>query len=426
MTPSNKRSRVALRSASAAAIFALGAAALTGCTATTAGGCELGPTSDGDLTLKLGTALPQTGNLAFLNPPEEAGVHLAVAEINAAGKGITVDLTLGDSGNTDNKAYDTEIPRLLNAGVEAIVGAASSSTTLAFIDRVVAECVVLFSPANTSAALTTYEDKGLYFRTAPSDVLQGEVLGNLIAADGHQRLGMIVLNDAYGTGLAGFVKAAFEAAGGEVVAEPTYNTGDTNFTSQINEVLAADPDAIVLVTFDEILTIVPALTSQFPGANLYLVDGNNNDYSEAFAPGTLEGAKATYPGVPDSELPAGFLDRLAAAWAENGDGTPLEVNLYGPESYDAVILIALAALEARSTEGANISEKLREVSGGTGNGTKCTSFAECADIIASGGTADYDGASGAVTFDEAGDPGAGKILINQYQNDNTFINIGVS
>jgi branched-chain amino acid transport system substrate-binding protein len=425
MTPSNKRSRVALRSASAAAIFALGAAALTGCTATTAGGCELGPTSDGDLTLKLGTALPQTGNLAFLNPPEEAGVHLAVDEINAAGKGITIELTLGDSGNTENKAYDTEIPRLLNAGVQAIVGAASSGTSLAFIDRVIAECVVQFSPANTSAELTTYEDKGLYFRTAPSDVLQGEVLGNLIAADGHQRLGMIVLNDSYGTGLAGFVQAAFEAAGGEVVSQPTFNTGDTNFTSQINEVLAADPDAIVLITFDEALTIIPALTSQFPGANLYLVDGNNNDYSADFAAGTLEGAKATYPGVPESDLPAGFIDALAAKWLEKS-GEPLEVNLYGPEAYDAVVLIALAALEARSTQGANISEKLREVSGGTGNGTKCTTFAECADIIASGGTADYDGASGPVTFDENGDPGAGKILINQYQNDNTFINIGVS
>ncbi|MGA1713408.1 MAG: ABC transporter substrate-binding protein, partial [bacterium] len=165
---------------------------------TTPGGCELGPEEDGDLTLKLGTALPLTGNLAFLGPPEEAGVYLAVDEINAAGKGITIEFTPGDSGDTDNKAYDTEIPRLLNAGVQAIVGAASSGTSLQFIDRVTAECVIQFSPANTSAALTDYPDRGLYFRTAPSDVLQGEVLGNLIAEDGHQKISMIVLNDSYG------------------------------------------------------------------------------------------------------------------------------------------------------------------------------------------------------------------------------------
>jgi len=248
MTIKNNRSR-ALKALSAASVLALGAAVLTGCSAaTTAGGCELGSEQDGDLVLKLGTALPLTGNLAFLGPPEEAGAALAIDEINAANKGLTIDATFGDSGDTDNKAYDTEIPRLLGAGVQAIVGAASSGVSLQFIDRVIAECVIHFSPANTSAAFTDYEDKGLYFRTAPSDVLQGEVLGNLIAEDGHQRISMIVLNDSYGTGLAQFTTEAFEAAGGEVIAAPTYNTGDTNFTSQISEALAGDPDAIVLVT----------------------------------------------------------------------------------------------------------------------------------------------------------------------------------
>lgn len=417
MTESTKKSRFAMKSVAAAGVFALGAAVLTGCSATTtAGGCELGPEQSGDLVLKLGTALPQTGNLAFLGPPEEAGVALAVDEINAAGKGITIDLTWGDSGDTDNKAYDTEIPRLLNAGVQAIVGAASSGTSLQFIDRVIAECVVQFSPANTSAALSTYEDKGLYFRTAPSDVLQGEVLGNLIAEDGHQKISMIVLNDSYGTGLAEFVTTAFEAAGGEVLAAPTYNTGDTNFTSQINEALAGDPDAIVLITFDEAKTIVPQLVSQFPAENLYFVDGNLTDYSADFPAGTLTGAKGTYPGVNESKI-GDFLKKMDENWQARGN-EPLQLAAYGPESYDAVVLLALAALEARSTQGANISAKLQEVSGGSGEGQKCTSFAECADIIAAGGTADYDGPSGAVTFNEVGDPTDGNILIQQFDENN--------
>ncbi len=416
MTIKNNRSR-AFKALSAAGVLALGAAVLTGCAATTtAGGCELGPEQDGDLVLKLGTALPLTGNLAFLGPPEEAGAALAIDEINAANKGITVDATFGDSGDTDNKAYDTEIPRLLGAGVEAIVGAASSGVSLQFIDRVIAECVIHFSPANTSAAFTDYEDKGLYFRTAPSDVLQGEVLGNLIAEDGHQRISMIVLNDSYGTGLAQFTTEAFEAAGGEVIAAPTYNTGDTNFTSQISEALAGDPDAIVLVTFDEAKTIVPELTSQFPGKDLYFVDGNLTNYSEDFAAGTLEGAKGTYPGVNEAKI-ADFVAKLDSNWQARGNA-PLELNAYGPETYDAVIVLALAALEARSTQGANISEKLQEVSGGSGNGTKCTSFAECADIINGGGTADYDGPSGAITFNDVGDPTDGNILIQQFDGNN--------
>ncbi len=416
MTIKNNRSR-ALKALSAASVLALGAAVLTGCSAaTTAGGCELGAEQDGDLVLKLGTALPLTGNLAFLGPPEEAGAALAIDEINAANKGITIDATFGDSGDTDNKAYDTEIPRLLGAGVQAIVGAASSGVSLQFIDRVIAECVIHFSPANTSAAFTDYEDKGLYFRTAPSDVLQGEVLGNLIAEDGHQRISMIVLNDSYGTGLAQFTTEAFEAAGGEVIAAPTYNTGDTNFTSQISEALAGDPDAIVLVTFDEAKTIVPELTSQFPGKDLYFVDGNLTNYSADFAPGTLEGAKGTYPGVNEAKI-ADFVAKLDSNWQARGNAA-LELNAYGPETYDAVIVLALAALEARSTQGANMSEKLQEVSGGSGNGTKCTSFAECADIINDGGTADYDGPSGAITFNDVGDPTDGNILIQQFDGDN--------
>ena len=314
MTNKNTRSRTSLKALSAAGVLALGAAVLTGCApATTAGGCELGPEQSGDLTLKLGSALPLTGNLAFLGPPEEAGAYMAVDEINAAGKGITIEFTPGDSGDTDNRAYDTEIPRLLSAGVEAILGAASSGTSLQFIDRVTAECVIQFSPANTSAAFTTYEDRGLYFRTAPSDVLQGEVLGNLVAEYGHQRVSLIVLNDSYGTGLAEFFTTAFEAAGGEVIAAPTYNTGDTNFTSQISEALAGDPDAIVLITFDEVITIVPELTSQFPGDKLYFVDGNLTNYSEVFAPGTLEGAKGTFPGVNEANI-ADFVSRLDADW----------------------------------------------------------------------------------------------------------------
>src|SRR5690606_4298698 len=110
----------------------------------------------------------------FLGPPEEAGVAYAASLVNAISDetGLTLDVTYGDSGDTDNKAYETEIPRLLDAGVSAIIGAASSGVSLQFIDQVTGAGVIQFSPANTSDAFTTYDDNGLYFRTAPSDVLQ--------------------------------------------------------------------------------------------------------------------------------------------------------------------------------------------------------------------------------------------------------------
>ncbi|MFI8593968.1 ABC transporter substrate-binding protein [Microbacterium sp. NPDC078428] len=398
------------------ALFLAGCAGSGGDTESSAPAAEAGE----EMTLTIGTALPQTGNLAFLGPPEEAGVAYATAQINeaAAETGLTLDVIYGDSGDTDNKAYETEIPRLLGEGVSAIIGAASSGTSLQFIDQVVGAGVIQFSPANTSDAFTTYDDNGLYFRTAPSDVLQGEVLGNLIAEDGNQTLGMIVLNDSYGTGLAGYVTEAFEAAGGEVVAAPTYNTGDTSFDAQISEVVAADPDAIALITFEEVTTILPSLFGQIPSDKLYFVDGNLSNFGDQFPAGSLTGAKGTLPGLTIDSI-AAFTDELDAFLEAEGIAA-LEEYSYAAESYDATILLALASLAAGSTDSAAIAEKLVEVSGGSGDGESCSSYAECAEIILGGGVADYDGVSGPITFDEVGDPTEASIGIYEFGDDNTY------
>jgi branched-chain amino acid transport system substrate-binding protein len=418
-TASAFRSRGLKSTLGGIAVIATGALVLAGCAPTAEPEAE--PTAIADYTMTLGTLLPQTGNLAFLGPPEEAGVGFGVDEVNAYAEstGLTIEVEYGDSGNTDNKAYETEAPRILAFDPTAIIGAASSGTSLQFIDQVTGAGVIQFSPANTSDAFTTYDDNGLYFRTAPSDVLQGEVLGNLIAEDGHQTLGLIVLNDSYGTGLAKYVTEAFEAAGGEVVAAPTYNTGDTVFDTQISEVLAADPDAIALITFEEVKTILPSLFGQVDPANLYFVDGNLSNFGDQFPAGSLTGAKGTLPGLSIDTLGdfTGALDE----WVASTGGEPLTEYSYAAESYDAVILLALASLAAGgATEGVDVAAKLQEVSGGSGDGEKCSTYAECADIILSGGVADYDGISGPITFDEVGDPTEASIGIYVYGEDNTY------
>ncbi|MTE24557.1 ABC transporter substrate-binding protein [Microbacterium sp. ZXX196] len=415
------RSRLLVSSVALAGVAAL---TLAGCSSETSSDEDdtaAAPMEGGDLALTIGTALPQTGDLAFLGPPEEAGVAYAQSLINEYTEetGLDLEIVWGDSGDLSNRAFETEIPRLLGEDVSAIVGAASSGVSLQFIDEVVGAGVIQFSPANTSDAFTTYEDDGLYFRTAPSDVLQGEVLGNFIAEEGHQTLGMIVLNDAYGTGLANYITEAFEAAGGEVVAAPTFNPGDTTFTSQVSEVLAEDPDAIVVLTFDQAKTIVPNLVDEGVAAEqMYFVDGNLADYSADFPEGTLEGAKGTYPG-PTPEQVQAWVDDLNVFVEEDGRDALTDYT-YGPESYDAVNLLALAALQAQSTDGAAIAAELQEISGGSGEGETCTTFADCADIILGGGTADYDGISSPVTFDDVGDPTEGIINIYEYGADNTY------
>ena len=413
---------VLTKAGSGFAILAASALGLSGCAAAEEEATTTEETTSAaveSLALKIGTALPVTGNLAFLGPPEEAGVLLAQADINAAAAGIDLELVLGDSGDTDNKAYETEIPRLLNENVSAIVGAASSGVSLQFIDQVTKEAgVIQISPANTSPTFTEYDDDGLYFRTAPSDVLQGEVLGNLLAADGHATVAMIVINDAYGTGLRDNATLAFEAAGGSVVSTPSYNVGDTNFTSQINEMLAEDPDAIVVLAFDETKTIVPALIDAgFSNSGLYFTDGNLADYSADFEAGLIEGSKGTLPGPPSDTISADFKERANALWTANG-GEELTSWAYSTESYDAVVLLALAALAAGSTDSAEMAAKMSEVSGYTGGGTKCATFAECAEIINGGGVADYDGLSGGIALNEAGDPTETAIGIYQFDADN--------
>ena len=354
---------------------------------------------DRALALKIGTLLPESGTLAFLGPPEIAGVTLALNDINEAGLGLDVEAIFRDSGDTTTDTATGSVTDLLGEGVSAIVGAASSGVSKTVIDQITSAGVVQFSPANTSEEFTEYADDDYYWRTAPSDLLQGAELGNLIANDGNQSLGLIVLNDAYGTGLEASTTAAFEAAGGEVVASALFNEGDPNFAAQIAEVTAADPDAIALITFEQAKVIVPALvgTGGFPGDKLYFVDGNLTDFSADFEPGLIEGSKGTLPGLDVATL-GDFTDRLL-----EGDPSLTDVS-YAAESYDAVILLALAAYAANDTSGESLKTYLRQVSGGTGDGVKVTTFAEGAAELAEGNQIDYDGLSGPVDFDEHGDP----------------------
>ena len=368
-------------------------------------------TGNTETPLRIGSLLPTTGSLAFLGPPEIAGVNLGIEEVNKAGGvlGKPVEVIHRDSGDTKTDIATQSTSALLGQGVSAIIGAASSGVSKTVINQITGAGVIQFSPANTSPDFTTWDDKGLYWRTAPSDVLQGKVLGNYMATCGAQTVGMIVLNDAYGTGLASNIKSAFEAAGGQVVAEELFNEGDTQFSSQVDKIIAAKPDAIALITFDQAKSIVPLMTGKgIDATQMFLVDGNTSDYSKDFQPGTLKGARGTIPGTFAQEE---FKKKLLAI------DPALKDYSYAGESYDAVNLISLAAEAAQSTKGVDIAAKLKEVSEG---GEKCTSYAACVTLIREGKDADYDGQSGPVTFSEAGDPTEAYIGIYEYQDDNKY------
>jgi branched-chain amino acid transport system substrate-binding protein len=371
------------------------------------------PAAKGDGTLKIGTLLPQTGSLAFLGPPEFAGVDLAIKDINDAGGvlGKEVSVTHSDSGDTSTDTASQSVDRLLSGNVDAIIGAASSSVSLSVIDKVVGNGVVQVSPANTSDEFTTYDDKGLYFRTAPPDVLQGRVLGDLILADGNATVGIMALQDAYGTGLAENATKSIEGGGGQVVETVVYDPKAASFATEVGKIKAADPEAIAVIAFDETKKIIPELVKQGIGPDtkkIYFVDGNLASYEADFDQGTLEGVKGTLPGVASTDE---FKNRLKEVAPDLNEWA------YAPESYDATILVALAAEAAGDDSGASIASKMQEVSAG---GEKCTSYTDCLALLEDGSDIDYDGISGPVEFNDAGDPSEASVGIYEYGADNNY------
>ncbi len=372
----------------------------------------------GDGTLTIGTLLPQTGDLAFLGPPEFAGVQTAMNDINAAGGvlGKPVVQVKADSGDGTPDIAGAQTDKLLDANADVVLGAASSSVSLSVIDKITGAGVVQFSPANTSPALDDpkTDPKNLYFRTAPSDVLQGAVMANTVVGDGFNHVAILARQDSYGELLAGQIDKGIKAGGGTVVTKQLYSADATNFTAEVNKVAASKPDAVVLVAFDETKKIIPQLIAKGVGpqdVQTYFVDGNTANYTGDFKPGTLKGVKATYPGA---ELTSDFKARLLKT------DPKLKSFTYGPESYDATTLSALAAVEAKSDDPTTFAPDIIKVSK---DGTQCSSFKDCAALLKQGKDIDYQGVSGPCDLGDTGSPTKATIGIFHYGQDNNFTNL---
>jgi ABC-type branched-subunit amino acid transport system substrate-binding protein len=378
------------------------------------GGTTAGTGGAADETLVFGGLLPETGNLAFLGPPEFAGLELAVAEVNtlAAQFGLpAVEYFPGDSGDNGDVANAT-VDRLLAENVDVFIGAASSGVSLTVIDKITQAGKIHFSPANTSPVFTTYDDNGLYFRTAPSDVVQGAALADMMINDGAATAVFLVLNDSYGTGLLEYSSGPYQDAGGEVLAEIIYDPQAENFDAEIAEAVAADADAIVIIGFDETSKILTGLieAGQGPADKLiYGTDGNmGNALAAAFDdPTVVAGMKGTLPGVDVAgELPE-FRDRLLEVDPDLTDFS------YAAETYDAVMVTVLANLMTGQTgDAVAIATAINDVTRG---GQKCTTLLECGLLLQSGVTdIDYDGVSGPLEFNDAGEPTEASILILEF------------
>jgi branched-chain amino acid transport system substrate-binding protein len=371
-------------------------------------------TAEGDGTLTIGTLLPQTGNLAFLGPPEFAGVELAIQEVNEGGGVLGNDVAYleGDSGDAQQDVANPTVDRLLAADADVIIGAASSGVSFTVIDKITSAGVVQYSPANTSPDFTDYDDNGLYFRTAPSDVLQGRILGETILADGCTNVGILSLQDPYGEGLASNVGSTVTDAGASLTpAEPVfYDPGGSNFDAQVNQIKSANPGCVVLIGFEESARVIQSMVAAGIGPQevpLYLVDGNlGNALGEDVPAGVLEGTRGSLPGAEATPEVRGRLLAVDPALTDFS---------YAAESYDAVITSALAAIAAEGDSGEAVASTLADV---TREGEKCTTFADCVALLEDGQDIDYDGISGPIELSDAGDPTSAVVGIYTYGPDN--------
>ncbi len=366
------------------------------------------PWDDGRLVV--GTLFPLTGDLAAFGPTLTAAARLAVSDINAAGGvlGEPVVLHEADSGDLSQDIANPEVDRLIELGADVIVGAASSAVSKLVIDKITGAGLIQFSPSNTSPDFTTYPDDGLYFRTAPPDLLYSAMTAQLIASEGNETVGVIYRQESYGTGLATTFRERFEELGGIIDPFIAYAPGTDTFDAEVDLLVASNPDAVFIIAFEEAASLVTTMHERGIGptsnTNVYGSSGHMISIGEAVSdPSILTGMRGPENSVDLTSIRL-FTDRLETMYEGGLDG----VYSYGAETYDAVIITALSAEMARSTAPTVLAPKINNI---TRDGQKCFSFTECMEVIFSGGNPDYDGIGGQYKFVDVGEPSVASFRI---------------
>lgn len=376
---------------------------------------------------QFGYVLPETGDLAYLGPPQISAMNYAISLINKAGgiNGQQVPAPIaGDEANNAALAAQAATKEI-NAHVNAIIGAAATGMTMAIIDKVTSAGIGECSGSNTGVNLTDYKGKigpggeQYYYRTAPSDALQGPVLGNQIVSDGHSRVAIMARGDDYGKGLAQATADAIKSAGGTVVYNQAYDPNTTDFSGIVQKVKSTNPDAIVTISFDEGWQLLKGLFAAGLTPNkvgVYGADGMSSTTAPAATwksdPQIVDGMKGTAPASVDNPT---FISALKAF------DSKLKETQFAPQVFDCVNIFALAADQAKSN---NAQDWAKDVNGITAGGTECKTYADCKTLIDQGKDIHYVGASGDLSFTSHGEPGKATIQIYTYENGGKFKVIG--
>lgn len=394
----------------AAAVMALAGCGSSGTADSAASGSSGSAKSD---TFMAAGLFPLTGSMAYLGPANIATMKLAQKDINAAGGvlGKDIEITSADTSDADHADQNTSSAQsVLAKNPSVVVGPPSSSVVKNTYKQVTSAKVPMISSGATSTAFSGLSD--YFFRTIPPDTVQGAVLGQIIAQDGVKNLAIAVFNEDYGTGLRDTIVKTASAAGVDIIygEKDTFDPTETNFSSIVTAIKASNPDATLVIAFDQTKPLLKALASA--GVNtkkLYFVDGNTSDYSSELDAGLLKGSKGTIPGINPSD---DFVKRLESTGVDLKNTTT-----YGAETYDGIILAALAAQKGGSADGKTIQANMAAVSGST-KGEKCDSYKACVALLKDGKEIQYKGQTSIGAFNDAHDPSSASIGVYKYDADN--------
>jgi len=359
-----------------------------------------------DGTLTIGALLPLTGLAAPLGTPMLAAVEMAVEEINAAGgvNGRSVRLVVGDEG-ADSTTAAVALDRMLDVEqIDALVGPASSRVALALLDRAVSARVLTCSPTNTAIALSSFPSENLYFRTMPSDELQGTALARAIATSGRRSTSILYPDDDYGRGFLGAMRTELDRLEIGVTTATAYDATATDITPAVTAAVDADPESVAVIGLAEpgarLLAGLADAGARPSVVPTFVSDGmRRSSLFELVDPGRPD-AVAGIQGTSPSAVPAGATWFTTAFEAHSGSGSLA----YAPYAYDCVNLVALSAVAAGTDDALAVATRMVSTSR---SGTVCNTFAECLPLLADARNIDLDGASGPIELRPGGDPSVG-------------------
>ena len=230
-------------------------------------------------TVKIGSVLPQTGDLSFLGKERQLAISFAFDLINEQGgvNGKQIEALHRDSG-TDPEIGKAAASALIDDhGVPVIIGAASSGVTMAVAESVtIPNGVLQVSPASSSRLITNLDDNDLVFRTTFSDEITGKVAAELAREIGWDRVATTHVSNAYGTSMSSTFSEHFESLGGTITAQVSHDKGQDSYASELQQAADGDSEALIAIAYtDTSHTLLPRsgrrwLLRRFPAVHTRL------------------------------------------------------------------------------------------------------------------------------------------------------------